>query len=132
MDKKTILVIDDEEMVRSFLEHYFRQNDYTVITQPDGARALQYLLGGHPADAVIADINMPVMNGLDFIKAIRSQARLALIPIIVLSGNDKSISKINALNVGADDYVVKPFNPEEILARINVIFRRMELMAAKV
>lgn len=129
MDKKTVLIIDDEEMVRSFLEHYFKQNSFTVITQPDGAQALDYLLSGKEADAVIADLNMPVMNGLDFIKAVRNTPNLAQLPVIVLSGNDKSAAKINALNLGADDYMVKPFNPEEVLARLNVIFRRMRMSA---
>jgi len=70
------------------------------------------------------------MNGMDFIKAVRSQQRLSLMPVIVLSGNDKSIAKISALNLGADDYMVKPFNPEEILARLKVIFRRLDIYQA--
>jgi len=127
---KTILIIDDEEMVRNFLEHYFKQNNFIVVSQPDGAQALEYLLSGKPAEAVIADLNMPIMNGMDFIKAVRSQKRLLSLPILVLSGNDKSAAKIQALNIGADDYMVKPFNPEEILARLNVIFRRMELYSS--
>lgn len=121
-----ILIIDDEETVRNFLQHYFTQMNFIVIVQPNGARALEYLLSEKPADIVIADLNMPIMSGMDFIKAVRNQERLRSLPIMVLSGNDKSISKIQALNVGADDYMTKPFNPEEILARINAIFRRIE------
>lgn len=121
-----ILIIDDEETVRNFLQHYFTQMNFIVIVQPNGARALEYLLSEKPADIVIVDLNMPIMSGMDFIKAVRNQERLRSLPIIVLSGNDKSISKIQALNVGADDYMTKPFNPEEILARINTIFRRIE------
>jgi DNA-binding response OmpR family regulator len=124
MEKKTILIIDDEDMVRSFLEHYFKKH-FAVISKPDGATALEYLLNDNEVHAIVADLNMPIMNGLDFIKAVRNQKKMALLPIIVLSGNEKSNSKITALNLGADDYVVKPFNPEEILARLNSIFRRM-------
>jgi DNA-binding response OmpR family regulator len=124
MDKKTILIIDDEDMVRSFLEHYFKKH-FNVVSKPDGATALEFLLNENEVHAIVADLNMPIMNGLDFIKAVRNQKKLAMLPIIVLSGNEKSVSKITALNLGADDYVVKPFNPEEILARLNSIFRRM-------
>jgi DNA-binding response OmpR family regulator len=129
MDKKTILIIDDEDMVRSFLEHYFKKY-FTVVSKPDGATALEYLLNDNEVHAIVADLNMPIMNGLDFIKAVRNQKKLAMLPIIVLSGNEKSVSKITALNLGADDYVVKPFNPEEILARLNSIFRRITALEA--
>jgi DNA-binding response OmpR family regulator len=129
MDKKTILIIDDEDMVRSFLEHYFKKH-FNVVSKPDGATALEYLLNENEVHAIVADLNMPIMNGLDFIKAVRNQKKLAMLPIIVLSGNEKSVSKITALNLGADDYVVKPFNPEEILARLNSIFRRMTALEA--
>jgi DNA-binding response OmpR family regulator len=129
MDKKTILIIDDEDMVRSFLEHYFKKH-FNVVSKPDGATALEFLLNENEVHAIVADLNMPIMNGLDFIKAVRNQKKLAMLPIIVLSGNEKSVSKITALNLGADDYVVKPFNPEEILARLNSIFRRMAALEA--
>ena len=130
MEKKTILIIDDEDMVRSFLEHYFKKY-FTVVTKPDGASALDYLLNKNEVHAIVADLNMPIMNGLDFIKAVRNQKDITLLPIVVLSGNEKSVSKITALNLGADDYVVKPFNPEEILARLNTIFRRIASMQAQ-
>jgi len=129
MDNKTILIIDDEDMVRSFLEHYFKKF-FTVVSKPDGATALEFLLNNNEVHAIVADLNMPIMNGLDFIKAVRNQKKLAMLPIIVLSGNEKSVSKITALNLGADDYVVKPFNPEEILARLNSIFRRIAALEA--
>lgn len=129
MDNKTILIIDDEDMVRSFLEHYFKKY-FTVVSKPDGATALEFLLNNNEVHAIVADLNMPIMNGLDFIKAVRNQKKLAMLPIIVLSGNEKSVSKITALNLGADDYVVKPFNPEEILARLNSIFRRIAALEA--
>ena len=74
---------------------------------------------------MVADLDMPNMTGLEFIKAIRSNQHLKELPLIILSGNEKSTDKIACLVAGADDYVVKPFNPEEILARVNNIFRRM-------
>ena len=124
---KYILIIDDEETVRDFLEHYFTKMNFIVIVQPNGASALEYLMSGKPADAVITDLNMPIMSGMNFIKAVRSQKELLSLPILVLSGNDRSESKIGALRVGADDYITKPFNPEEILSRLNAIFRRIEI-----
>jgi len=114
---KYILIIDDEETTRNFLEHYFTKMNFIVIIQPNGASALEYLLNGNPVDVIITDLNMPTMSGMDLIKAVRSQESLLFLPILVLSGNDRSESKIRALSIGADDYMTKPFNPEEILAR---------------
>jgi DNA-binding response OmpR family regulator len=77
-------------------------------------------------DVIIADVNMPEINGLEFIRQIRSSGFFKDVPLIMLSGNEGSSDKIKCLKAGADDYLIKPFNPEELEARIDNIFRRIK------
>ncbi|MES2389874.1 MAG: response regulator transcription factor [Bacteroidota bacterium] len=121
--KKTVLIVEDELAVRKFLGFYLEKY-FTVITKDNGLEAMVWLEEGNDPDAIIADLNMPLMDGFEFIKRVRATARLEDIPFITLSGSEKSSDKITCLKIGADDYVVKPFNPEEILVRLNNILRR--------
>ncbi len=77
-------------------------------------------------DIIIADVNMPDVGGIEFIMQIRSSGFFRDVPLIMLSGNEKSEDKIKSLKAGADDYMTKPFNPEELEARIDNIFRRIK------
>lgn len=120
----TLLAIDDEVSIQQILEHYFKDS-FTVITQNNGKDALTWMQEGHIPDVIIADIEMPVMNGYEFIDQVRSSGFLSHIPMLMLSGNDSSENRIRCLEAGADDYVVKPFNPRELAARINGILRRI-------
>ena len=119
----TLLAIDDEITIQQILQHYFKDS-YSVITKSNGKEALIWMQGGHIPDVIIADIDMPEMNGYEFIDQVRCSGLLSNIPLIMLSGNDLSEPRIRCLEAGADDYMIKPFNPRELAARINrILFR---------
>ncbi|ACF12863.1 response regulator receiver protein [Chloroherpeton thalassium ATCC 35110] len=122
--KKTILVVDDEVAMLKILS-FILTKSYDVVTKKDGDEALFWLQQGNIPDLVIVDINMPNVDGYSFIKNVRVSGFFKDIPIVVLSANDKSEDRIKCLNIGADDFIVKPFNPEELKARISSIFRRV-------
>jgi len=124
--KRRLLVVDDEPSIRLILEHYFK-NEYDVTIKSNGKEAMDWLESGNSVDAIIADFAMPVMNGLDFIKQLRASTLFKNIPLIMLSGKDETSNKIICLKAGADDYVIKPFNPEEVDIRIKNILRRMSI-----
>ncbi len=122
--KKTILVVDDEPSIRLILEHYLGMQ-FQVFTKNNGKEALAWLQDGNQADAIIADYSMPLMDGLEFVDNIRSSNQHRNIPLIMLSGKDETKEKIKCLKAGADDYMIKPFNPEELEVRIQNILKRM-------
>ncbi|MCC6702561.1 MAG: response regulator transcription factor [Fluviicola sp.] len=121
--KKKILVIDDELSIRMLLEN-FLSKIYEVITKNDGMEGVQWLEQGNIPDLIVADIQMPNMNGNDFIKNIRSSGFFKEIPLIMLSGIESSQEKVKCLKLGANDYLVKPFNPEELAIRIELLLAR--------
>ncbi len=121
--KKKILVVDDEQIIRMLLENYFAAS-YNVTVKSDGKEALEWLHQGFIPDLIIADINMPNMDGLAFVENIRSSGYFKDIPIIMLSSSETSAEKIKFLRLGANDYVVKPFNPEELSVRIELLLDR--------
>jgi DNA-binding response OmpR family regulator len=124
--KKTILIVDDEPSIRLILEHYLGMN-FQVFTKNNGKEALSWLQEGNTADAIIADYSMPFMDGLEFVSTIRALGQYNDIPLIMLSGKDETKEKIKCLKAGADDYMIKPFNPEELEVRINNILRRLKV-----
>ena len=119
-----MLAIDDEVSIQLIIKHYFK-NDFSVITKSNGKEALDWMFQGNFPDIIIADLNMPEMDGYTFIEHVRSSGYLKNIPLIMLSGDDNTINKIKCLEAGADDFLVKPFNPRELAARINCILRRI-------
>ncbi len=123
--KKTLLALDDEISILKILDFYFNKN-YNVVSKQNGKEALEWMQQGVIPDVIIADVNMPELNGLEFIKQIRSSGFFRDVPLIMLSGNEGSVDKIKCLKAGADDYLIKPFNPEELEARIDNIFRRLK------
>lgn len=124
--KKTLLVIDDEPSICLILEHYFRL-DFDVVAKPDGREAIIWLEQAGKTDVIVADYAMPFVNGLDFIKWLRASPDHRHIPLIMLSGKDETSSKINCLKQGADDYLVKPFNPEELELRVKKLLVRVSV-----
>ena len=124
--KKNLLIIDDEPAIRLILEHYFSA-DFTVVLKENGQQALEWLEQGHLPHAIVADYDMPVMDGPGFIRRLRADKAHEAIPLIVLSGKDSTGDKIECLRLGADDYLVKPFNPEELSLRIDKLLRRNAL-----
>jgi DNA-binding response OmpR family regulator len=121
--KKKILVIDDELSIRMLLENFLSKT-YEVTTKNDGMEGVQWLEKGNIPDLIVADIQMPNMNGNDFIKNIRSSGFFREIPLIMLSGIESSQEKVKCLKLGANDYLVKPFNPEELAIRIELLLAR--------
>lgn len=120
MDKQRILIVDDEEDIRDLLEIYLINEGYDVIKTADGLAALEVLKGEKIA-LIILDIMMPKMDGIQTCMKIRKEKN---VPIIMLSAKSEDIDKILGLNTGADDYVTKPFNPLEIVARVKSLLRR--------
>lgn len=123
--KKTLLALDDELSILKILDFYFNKT-YNVVVKQNGKEALEWMQQGVIPDVIIADVNMPEINGLEFIRQIRSSGFFKDVPLIMLSGNEGSSDKIKCLKAGADDYLIKPFNPEELEARIDNIFRRLK------
>ena len=122
--KKTVLVIDDEMSIRMLLENYLSKT-YTVITRNDGQEGLKYLEEGNLPELIVADIQMPNLDGYEFLRNVRASGFFKNIPMIMLSGIESSNERVKCLKLGADDYLVKPFNPEELAIRIeNLITRR--------
>lgn len=120
--KKKILVIDDERTIRVLLENFLKE--YIVTTKNDGLEGLSWLQEGNMPDLIVADIQMPNIDGYEFVKQIRASGFFRDIPLIVLSGLESSTEKVKCLKLGANDYLVKPFNPEELSLRIELFISR--------
>lgn len=117
---KTILVVDDEKEIRELLRLYIEKDGYTVIQAENGLEALN-LAAAVPIDLAVIDIMMPDLDGYQLIKGLREHSNL---PIIVVSAKAQNYEKILGLDLGADDYVTKPFDPLEVMARIKALLRR--------
>jgi len=121
---KTLLCVDDDLSIRTILEHTLKPA-FTVHTVESGNAAVDWMtLKGAP-DGMIVDLQMPGLTGYDLIRKVRGTVATKKIPLIVLSAKESSEEKITCLREGADDYLVKPFNPEELIARLESIFRRI-------
>ena len=115
-----ILVVDDEHMVTEVLERYLRREGFDVATAGDGEAALRLAREWAP-DLVVLDLMLPQRDGLDVCRTLRGESRL---PIIILTAKGEETDRIVGLELGADDYVVKPFSPRELVARIKAVLRR--------
>ena len=122
-----ILVCDDDKEILEAIEIYLSQEGYKVLKAYDGEEALK-LLDKHKVDLLIIDVMMPKLDGIRATLKIREKNAL---PIIILSAKSEDADKILGLNVGADDYVTKPFTPMELLARVNSQLRRYRMFAEK-
>ena len=127
MDYK-ILIADDEPEIRNLLRLYLENENYHVIEAEDGQRALDLLRAEQPALCIL-DIMMPEMDGYHVLQELRKTSN---IPVMILSAKDADSEKILGLNLGADDYLAKPFNPLEAVARVNSNIRRFYSLGTKV
>ncbi|OIP02188.1 MAG: two-component system response regulator [Bacteroidetes bacterium CG2_30_33_31] len=116
--KKKLMAIDDEKSIRFILESTFK-SDYDIISWDNGLDALNDLQSGNLPDLIICDIEMPQMDGFEFITQVRASGFFDDIPLIMLSGKEDSKDKVRCFETGADDYLLKPFNPKELKARIS-------------
>jgi DNA-binding response OmpR family regulator len=105
------------------LENYL-QKKYDVTTLENGEDGLHWLQDGNLPDLIVADIQMPKVDGYEFIKNVRASGYFKDIPMIMLSARESSTDKVKALKMGANDYMVKPFNPEELEVRIELLLAR--------
>lgn len=115
-----ILVADDDKEIVKAIEIYLGKENYNIFTAYDGEQALK-VIQENEIHLVILDVMMPKKDGIEALSEIRKDKN---IPVIILSAKSEDIDKINGLNVGADDYVTKPFNPVELIARVNALIRR--------
>jgi DNA-binding response OmpR family regulator len=118
---QTILVIDDDESLRDTIGLMLENEGFRPILAPDGAAGLEQAFAAKPS-LILVDLRMPVINGVDVCKRLRASG--AHTPVIVLSAVGEEIDKVLLLEIGADDYVVKPFGMRELLARIRAVLRR--------
>ena len=118
--EKTILVVDDHANVRTLIEDYLTELGYRVLTARDGVEALA-IVGREPIDLILLDIMMPNMDGFEFLRRYRKEHSL---PVILLTARLAETDKVAGLDLGADDYVTKPFGMQELVARIRAVLRR--------
>ena len=119
-----LLVVDDENAIQKILTQYFKQN-FSVVCCNDGFEALNWMYSGNFPDCIVADVNMPVVNGMEFLEEIRLSGLFFSVPLIFLSGPESSDAKTACLQAGAHDFLMKPFSPGELQARINLILERV-------
>ncbi len=122
MSQSTILVIDDDVNISKIISLYLEKEGYRTIIAHDGAEGLK-AYQEEKADLVILDIMMPVMDGWDTLKELRKSSN---VPVIMLSAKGETFDKVLGLELGADDYIVKPFEPKEMIARVKAVIRRYE------
>jgi len=119
----TILVVEDEEPVRDLLRLYLEKESFQVIMAVDGEEALLKVSGRQP-DLILLDIMLPKMDGWSVCREIRKQHTT---PIIMLTARDEELDRVLGLEMGADDYITKPFSPREMVARVKAVLRRLHL-----
>ncbi len=122
MITKKILVVDDDKNICELLNIYLKNEGYEIVFAYDGSEAVTKAKEEKP-DLIVLDVMMPIINGWEACKLIR---QFTAVPIIMLTALDALENKVQGLNIGADDYIVKPFEPMEVLARINAHLRREE------
>jgi len=121
MAKETILIADDEANIRELARMYLEKEGYQVVAVNDGAQALTQVKQDPPA-LLVLDLMMPEIDGWEVCRRVRADSNL---PILMLTARDDDIDKIVGLEMGADDYLTKPFNPRELVARVRAILRRV-------
>nr|WP_312855464.1 response regulator transcription factor [Litoribacterium kuwaitense] len=124
VSEKTILVVDDEPSIVTLLQYNLQQAGYDVITANDGEEALQKILE-EEITLVVLDLMLPKIDGVEVCKQLRQQKNQ--LPILMLTAKDDEFDKVLGLELGADDYMTKPFSPREVVARVKAILRRTQI-----
>ena len=122
----TILLVDDEPRIAEIAKDYLQHAGYNVITAGDGRRALELARAQSPS-LIVLDLNLPRMDGLDVARTVRRETS---VPIIMLTARVDESDRIAGLEIGADDYITKPFSPRELVARVKAVLRRTETRPA--
>jgi two-component system, OmpR family, alkaline phosphatase synthesis response regulator PhoP len=118
-----VLIVEDDVDIAALIAHYLEKSGFGAETVSDGGRALARVKES-PPDLVILDLMLPGLNGLEICRALRTDDRTAALPIIMLTARGEESERILGLDVGADDYIVKPFSPSELMARVRALLRR--------
>jgi DNA-binding response OmpR family regulator len=119
---KTILIVDDEQKIVQLARDYLEHAGFAVLTAYDGPTALQAARSGKP-DLIVLDLGLPQLDGLDVTRSIRKDSD---VPIIMLTARSEESDKLIGLELGADDYITKPFSPKELVARVRTVLRRAD------
>lgn len=117
-----MLIIEDNGFMKALLKNLFCK-DFNVYSKSNGIEALEWLHEGHVPHLIITDIRMPNMDGIEFLRNIKGSTFFSHIPLVMLSGVGKSDERVHCLKNGADDFVIKPFNPEELEVRVHRILK---------
>lgn len=125
-DKKTVLIVDDEQSIIDILVYNLKKEGYNTIEANDGLTAVDIALEQKP-DLILLDIMLPKMDGLTACKRIKSALN---VPILILSAKDEELDKIVGLELGADDYITKPFSVRELMARVKANLRKSEVLSS--
>ncbi|MBB6445684.1 response regulator transcription factor [Bacillus benzoevorans] len=123
---KKVLIVDDEKSILTLLQYNLRQAGYEVITAMDGEEGRDLTLSEKP-DLVVLDLMLPKMDGVEVCKHLRQQKNFT--PILMLTAKDDEFDKVLGLELGADDYMTKPFSPREVVARVKAILRRSQIQS---
>lgn len=122
---KTILIVEDEPDIAQLVKRYLEKDGFHTCIAENGLVAQKMVATEHP-DLMILDLMLPEMDGLELCKVLRNKAETALLPIIMLTAKNEESDTIVGLELGADDYVTKPFSPKALVARVKALFRRLE------
>ena len=125
-DKKTVLVVDDEQSIRELLTFNLQKEGYDTLEAEDGVTAVDLAIEKKP-DLIVLDVMLPKLDGISVCKKIRYALNISNIPIIMISAKDEESDKIVGLEMGADDYITKPFQIREVMARVKANLRKAEL-----
>ena len=131
MQNQRILLVDDDKEIVRVVRGYLEQAEYEVLTAYDGATVMSILRNAQP-DLLLLDLMLPHRDGWELTRLIRADPALANIPIIMLTARIEDTDKILGLELGADDYITKPFNPREVLARVRAQLRRTQRMQSAI
>lgn len=118
-----VLIVEDEPDIRELVVHHLKREGYQVSAAASGEEALRQVQAA-PPDLVLLDLMMPAMDGLEVCRRLRQDPATAMLPIVMLTAKGDEIDRVLGLEIGADDYVVKPFSPKELLARVRAVLRR--------
>jgi phosphate regulon transcriptional regulator PhoB len=118
-----VLIVEDEPDIRDLLAFHLERAGYQVARASTGAEALRQVRSVHP-DLIVLDLMLPEMDGLEVCRRLRADAGTATVPVIMLTAKGDEVDRVVGLEMGADDYVVKPFSPKEVLARVRAVLRR--------
>jgi len=122
-ERKKILIVEDEKDIRDLVRYHLEQEGFSVLEAEESELALALVRRERPA-LVVLDVMLPGMSGLDICRAIRLDEEIARVPIVMLTARAAEVDKVVGLEIGADDYVTKPFSPRELVARVKAVIRR--------